>query len=65
MALAEAGIEIFGGVVGEADSAVVAYLKRELTYNPDIRCTHHDHEGGCGSHDCGSHDCGSHDCGCH
>lgn len=56
-ALAEAGIKLFGGVVGEADSAVVAYLKHELVYNPDVRCSHHD-EGH--DHDCGSHDCGSH-----
>ncbi len=61
MALKEAGIELFGGVVGGADSAVVAYLKRELTYNPDVRCDHHDHEHGEG-HDCGSHD---HECGGH
>ena len=61
MALKEAGIELFGGVVGGADSAVVAYLKRELTYNPEVRCSHHDHEHGEG-HDCGSHD---HECGGH
>lgn len=61
MALKEAGIELFGGVVGGADSAVVAYLKRELAYNPDVRCDHHDHEHGEG-HDCGSHD---HECGGH
>ena len=61
MALKEAGIELFGGVVGGADSAVVAYLKRELTYNPEVRCSHHDHEQGEG-HDCGSHD---HECGGH
>ena len=61
MALKEAGIELLGGVVGGADSAVVAYLKRELTYNPEVRCSHHDHEHGEG-HDCGSHD---HECGGH
>ena len=61
MALKEAGIELFGGVLGGADSAVVAYLKRELTYNPEVRCSHHDHEHGEG-HDCGSHD---HECGGH
>ena len=61
MALKEAGIELFGGVVGGADSAVVAYLKRELAYNPEVRCDHHDHEHGEG-HDCGSHD---HECGGH
>ena len=67
MALKEAGIELFGGVVGGADSAVVAYLKRELTYNPEVRCSHHDHEHGEG-HDCGDHDCGGHcggNCGGH
>ena len=64
MALKEAGIELFGGVVGGADSAVVAYLKRELTYNPEIKCNHHDHDHDCGSHDCGSHcggNCGEHE----
>ena len=67
MALKEAGIELFGGVVGGADSAVVAYLKHQLVYNPEIKCNHHDHEHGDG-HDCGSHDCGSHcggNCGGH
>ena len=57
--LKEAGIELFGGVVGEADSAVVAYLKRELTYNPEIKCNHHDHDHDCGSH-CGGN-CGGHE----
>ena len=56
-ALAAAGIELFGGVVGEADSAVVAFLKHQLVYNPEIKCNHHGEEHG---HDCGSHDCGGH-----
>ena len=57
MALAQAGIEVYGGVVGGADSAVVAFLKHQLVYNPDIKCSHHGEEHG---HDCGSHECGSH-----
>lgn len=62
-ALKEAGIQLFGGVVGDADSAIEAYLKDQLAYNPDVKCNHHGehhHEegGGCGSHGCGSHSCG-------
>ena len=62
MALAQAGIKLYGGVSGSADAAVEAFLKQELAYNPDVRCDHHgeghDHEhGNCGSHGCGSHGC--------
>ena len=64
MALAEAGIQLFGGVSGNADAAVEALLKESLEYNPNVTCNHHGehhhhHEGGCGSHGCGSH-CGGH-----
>ena len=64
MALAEAGIQLFGGVSGDADAAVEALLKESLEYNPNVTCNHHGehhhhHEGGCGSHGCGSH-CGGH-----
>ena len=62
MALAQAGIKLYGGVSGSADAAVEAFLKQELAYNPDVKCDHHgeghDHEhGSCGSHGCGSHGC--------
>lgn len=66
MALAEAGIQLFGGVSGDADAAVEALLKEELVFNPNVTCNHHGeghhhhHEGGCGSHGCGSHRCGGH-----
>ncbi len=64
MALASVGIKLFGGVSGEADQAVEAFLKEQLDYNPDVKCNHHGehhhHEGGCGSHGCGSHGCGGH-----
>ena len=61
MALAQAGIQLFGGVSGDADAAVEALLKEELVFNPNVKCNHHGedhhhhHEGGCGSHGCGSH----------
>lgn len=64
MALAQAGIQLFGGVSGDADAAVEALLKEELIFNPNVTCNHHGeghhHEGGCGSHGCGSHSCGNH-----
>ena len=50
-ALAQAGIRLYGGVKGEADAAVEALLRGELTYDPNARCDHHDHahgEGHCG-----------------
>ena len=62
MALAEAGIRLYGGVSGDADAAVNALLSGELAYNPDVRCNHHDHEHGEGGHTCGHHGCGSHSC---
>lgn len=61
MALAQAGIRLFGGVSGDADKAVEAYLEGTLAYNPNVQCSHHgDHHHGetCGDHGCGSHTCG-------
>lgn len=56
-ALANAGIRFFGGVSGDADQAVEAFLEGKLSYNPDVHCDHHSHgEGhnqGCGHHTCG------------
>ena len=60
MALAEAGIVVMGGVAGEADDAVDAFLAGNLRFNPNASCAHHDHGEG---HSCGGH-CGSH-CGGH
>ena len=64
MALAEAGIRLFGGVSGNADAAVAALLEGKLSFDPDARCSHHDHHHGEG-HTCGDHGCGSHSCGHH
>ena len=60
-ALAEAGIALYGGVSGDADSAVEALLAGNLGYDPNVHCDHHDHEHGEG-HSChgGDHDCGGH-----
>ncbi len=60
-ALAEAGIQLYGGASGSADAAVEALLAGKLDYNPDVQCSHHgEHHGGeCGSHGCGKeHHCG-------
>jgi predicted Fe-Mo cluster-binding NifX family protein len=66
MALFASYIELFGGVSGDADRAVEAYLAGNLSYDPDAKCDHHDHHHGeghnCGEHDCGSHNCGEHGC---
>lgn len=62
VALAEAGIQLYGGVSGDADAAVEAFLKQELNYNPDVKCNHHgeehEHHGNCGSDGCGGGHCG-------
>ncbi|MBE6856810.1 MAG: dinitrogenase iron-molybdenum cofactor biosynthesis protein [Ruminococcus sp.] len=60
-ALAQAGIKLFGGVIGSADAAVNEFLNGTLGFNPDVKCSHHDHEHGEG-HTCGNHSCGSHNC---
>lgn len=59
MALRDAGIKLYGGVSGDADDAVLALLAGELSYNPNVRCDHHDHghDHACGDHGCGSHSC--------
>ena len=63
MALQAAGIQLFGGVAGDADKAVEAFLAGGLAYNPEVKCDHHNHEHGEG-HTCQSHGCGGgHHCG--
>ena len=61
MALAEAGIKLYGGVSGDADAAVEAYLAGNLDFNPNVQCNHHGHHHG-EEHTCGNHGCGSHSC---
>ena len=59
MAMQEAGIQLFGGNSGNADSAVTAYLSGTLMQNSNPTCDHHGHEHGEG-HSCGEHGCGNH-----
>ncbi len=61
-ALAEEGIVLYGGVSGNADEAVKALIGGTLAFNPDVRCSHHDHEHG--GHSCGGHSCGENKHGC-
>ena len=61
VALMDAGIAIYGGVSGDADEAVELFLSNVLNYDPNARCSHHDHHH-CDDHACGSHGCGSHSC---
>lgn len=49
-ALAQAGIQLYGGVAGSCDAAVDALLANNLGYNPNVECSHHGHGEG---HSCG------------
>ena len=51
--MAEAEIKLYGGVSGDADEAVNAYLEGKLDFNPNVQCSHHAHEHSCGGHQCG------------
>ena len=53
--------KIYGGVSGDADEAVKALVNETLDYNPDVKCSHHEHSHEEG-HTCGEHGCGSHSC---
>lgn len=54
-ALSEAGIELYPGVTGLADTSVKNLLRGTLLFNPDTVCSHH-HDHGEG-HNCGEHSC--------
>ncbi len=57
-ALAAVGIQLYGGISGNADAAVDALLAGNLNRNPNVSCSHHGghhHENG---HSCGEHGCG-------
>ena len=53
-ALAESGIELYGGATGDADKQVAAFLRNELNFDPNAVCNHHgdDHHH---DHNCGGH----------
>ncbi len=54
-ALAQAGIDLYPGVTGNADLCAAAFANGTLRYDPNTECHHHDHEEG---HTCGHHSCG-------
>lgn len=54
VALMQAGIQLFGGISGLADCAVSDYLAGKIVFDPEVHCTHHDHDEG---HTCASHSC--------
>lgn len=56
--VASMGIELYGGIAGDADEAVKAYLEGKLERNSNANCNHHHEE----SHNCSNGGCGGH---CH
>lgn len=62
MALAQAGIKLYGGVSGNADVAVKALLEGTLDYDAEVKCNHHgeghENHGNCSGGGCGNHSCG-------
>ena len=51
-ALAAAGVEVIGGVSGNAKEAIESYLAGTLSPRADFKCNHHHHEAG---HSCADH----------
>lgn len=67
-ALAQAGIEVYPGAIGDADANVKAFLTGSLVYDPNTMCRHHGAGHTCGSHEegnCGHHEGGNCGGGCH
>ena len=62
MALMQAGIQLFGGLSGDADAAVADYLAGKLAFDPNAACHHHGEgeEHHCGQHHGEEHGCGGH-----
>jgi predicted Fe-Mo cluster-binding NifX family protein len=56
-ALAEACIKLYGGVSGDIDKAVAAFLAGKLLFDSELTCDHHGetHRDACGKHGCGEH----------
>lgn len=57
-ALENNNIKLYGGVSGKADDAVNALLSGNLDYNPEVKCSHHEHAHSESGHVCSSHGCG-------
>ena len=64
VALAQEAITVYPGTSGSADDVVKSLLDGTINYNPDIQCSHHNHEHGEGEgHNCHSsgHACSRHE----
>lgn len=61
-ALANAGIQLYGGVSGSADEAAKALAAGNLDYAPTVHCSHHESHAHHG-HPMEGHSCGEHSCG--
>lgn len=59
-ALANASIQLYPGVTGDADQAVEDLLKSRLVYDPDAQCADHAHHHHDSSHSCSGGNCGHH-----
>ena len=59
MSLADAGIRLYAGVQGSADTVARALAEGRLEYDPNARCDHHGHHhgGDCGHDHCAEHQC--------
>lgn len=59
-ALTNAGIEVYPGVMGEADMVVEDFIAGILEYDPNTRCSHHHEHHNCDDHnhhgECHCHD---------
>lgn len=53
-ALAENNIKLYGGVSGNTDEVVSALLSNSLEYDPNAKCSHHEHSHAEG-HTCSGH----------
>lgn len=62
-ALAARGIKLYGGVSGDADETVDAFISGKLAFDPNVRCEHHGNEHGGKTHTCGDHGCSGGNCG--
>lgn len=58
--LEKANIKFYGGVLGNADSAIKDLLNGNLKYDENIHCEHHEHN----EHSCNEHKCNEDKHGC-
>lgn len=61
-ALRESGIRLYGGVSGNADNAIKAFIAGDLDFDPKVHCEHHNHEHNGQVHSCSGHGCGNSSC---